>query len=199
MHAIVARQAGGPEVLELAEVERPVPGPGQLLVKVAAAGVNFIDTYKRSGMYKVPYPVHPGLRGSRHGGGSWARASPAFSVGDRVATAEGTNCYAGYTLIDEDKALPVPRGVDDFTAAALPLQGITAHYLINSSFKVEPGHTVLLHAGAGGVGLLSSSCSRPGAPASSPPSPPTTRSSWPAKPAPTMCCATTASPPGSGN
>jgi NADPH2:quinone reductase len=77
-----------------------------------------------------------------------------FSPGDRVATAEGANCYAGYILVDEDKALPVPRGVDDFTAAALPLQGITAHYLINSSFRVEPGHTILLHAGAGGVGLL---------------------------------------------
>ncbi len=153
MHAIVAREAGGPEVLTLAEVERPVPGPGQLLVKVAAVGVNFIDTYKRSGSYKVPYPFTPGSEAS----GTVEELGDGvtgFSAGDRVATAEGVNCYAGYALIDEDKALPVPHGVDDFTAAALPLQGITAHYLINSSFKVEPGHTVLLHAGAGGVGLL---------------------------------------------
>ncbi|WP_445154718.1 quinone oxidoreductase family protein [Arthrobacter sp. Hor0625] len=152
-HAILARQAGGPEVLELAEVDRPVPGPGQLLVKVAATGVNFIDTYKRSGVYKVQYPYTPGSEAS----GTVEETGDgvtAFSVGDRVATAEGINCYAGYALVDADKALPVPHGVDDFTAAALPLQGITAHYLINSSFKVEAGQTVLLHAGAGGVGLL---------------------------------------------
>jgi len=152
-HAIVARQSGGPEVLELTEVDRPVPGPGQLLVKVAAAGVNFIDTYKRSGAYKVQYPFTPGSEAS----GTVEEVGDGvsgFSAGDRVATAEGINCYAGYALVDADKALPVPRGVDDFTAAALPLQGITAHYLINSSFKVEAGQTVLLHAGAGGVGLL---------------------------------------------
>ena len=83
-----------------------------------------------------------------------ATASTGFSAGAGWPPPRAVNCYAGYALIDEDKALPVPDGVDDFTAAALPLQGITAHYLINSSFKVEPGHTVLLHAGAGGVGLL---------------------------------------------
>lgn len=152
-HAIVARQSGGPEVLELAEIERPVPGPGQLLVKVAAAGVNFIDTYKRSGVYEVDYPFTPGSEAAGTVEDLGAGVT-GFSAGDRVATAEGTSCYAGYALVDADKALPVPDGVDDFTAAALPLQGITAHYLINSSFKVEPGQTVLLHAGAGGVGLL---------------------------------------------
>src|SRR6476620_80310 len=152
-HAIVARQSGGPEVLELAEVDRPVPGPGQLLIKVAAVGVNFIDTYKRSGVYKVQYPFTPGSEAS----GTVEETGDGvtgFSAGDRVATAEGVNCYAGYALVDADKALPVPRGVDDFTAAALPLQGITAHYLINSTFAVPSGQTVLLHAGAGGVGLL---------------------------------------------
>ena len=77
-----------------------------------------------------------------------------FAVGSRVATAEGISCYADYALVDEDAALPVPKGLDVFTAAALPLQGVTAHYLMNSTFKVEPGHKVLLHAGAGGVGLL---------------------------------------------
>lgn len=153
MHAIVARHAGGPEVLQLAEVDRPVPGPGQLLVKVAAAGVNFIDTYQRSGVYKVPFPFTPGseMAGTVEATGDGVED---FSAGDRVATAEGARSYAGYTLLDQAKAYPVPEGVDDLTAAALPLQGITAHYLINSSFRVEPGHTVLTHAGAGGVGLL---------------------------------------------
>lgn len=152
-HAIVAQQPGGPEVLHYAEVEPPVPGPGQLLVKVAAAGVNFIDTYQRSGAYKVAYPFTPGseMAGTVEETGDGVED---FSVGDRVATAEGARCYAGYALLDTSKALPVPTGVDDLTAAALPLQGITAHYLINSSFRVEPGHTVLTHAGAGGVGLL---------------------------------------------
>lgn len=152
-HAIVARQAGGPEVLTYEDVERPVPGPGQLLVKVGAAGVNFIDTYKRSGTYKIPFPFTPGSEaaGTVEAVGDGVTG---FVPGDRVATAEGINCYADYALVDEGAALPVPRGLDDLTAAALPLQGITAHYLMNSTFKVEPGHTVLLHAGAGGVGLL---------------------------------------------
>ncbi|MHA7290065.1 quinone oxidoreductase family protein [Arthrobacter sp. MDT3-24] len=153
MQAIVARQSGGPEVLELAEVDHPTPGPGQLLIKVAAAGVNFIDTYQRGGMYQVPFPFTPGSEaaGTVEGLGEGVEN---FAVGSRVATAEGTRCYAGYAVLDAAKALPVPDGVDDLTAAALPLQGMTAHYLINSSFKVEPGHTVLTHAGAGGVGLL---------------------------------------------
>jgi NADPH2:quinone reductase len=152
-HAIVARQAGGPEVLTYEEIEQPVPGPNQLLVKVGAAGVNFIDTYKRSGTYKVPFPFTPGSEaaGTVEAVGDGVTG---FVPGDRVATAEGINCYADYALVDEAAALPVPHGLDDLTAAALPLQGITAHYLMNSTFKVEPGHTVLLHAGAGGVGLL---------------------------------------------
>lgn len=153
MHAIVARQSGGPEVLELAEVDRPTPGPGQLLIKVAATGVNFIETYQRGGMYKVAYPFTPGSEAAgvveEVGAGV-----EGFTVGSRVATAEGQECYAGYAVLDALKALPVPDGVDLLTAAALPLQGMTAHYLINSSFRVEPGHTVLTHAGAGGVGLL---------------------------------------------
>jgi len=152
-HAIVAGQAGGPEVLSYVPVERPVPGPGQLLIQVAAAGVNFIDTYKRSGVYKVQYPFTPGSEAAGTVVGLGAGVT-AFAEGDRIATAEGADCYAGFALVDEDKALPVPEGLDDATAAALPLQGLTAHYLINSTFKVEAGHNVLLHAGAGGVGLL---------------------------------------------
>lgn len=152
-NAIVARQPGGPEVLEYSSVEPPQPGPGQLLIKVAAAGVNFIETYQRSGIYAVDYPFTPGAEaaGTIETIGEGVEE---FSVGDRVATAEGVRTYAEYAVVDSAKALPVPAGVDDKTAAALPLQGITAHYLMNSSFRVEPGHTVLLHAGAGGVGLL---------------------------------------------
>ncbi len=153
MHAIVARQSGGPEVLESTEVERPTPGPGQLLIKVAATGVNFIETYQRGGMYKVSYPFTPGSEaaGTVEAVGEGVEG---FTIGSRVATAEGQACYAEYTVLDAAKALPVPDGVDLHTAAALPLQGMTAHYLINSSFKVEPGQTALVHAGAGGVGLL---------------------------------------------
>ncbi|MFC7850242.1 quinone oxidoreductase family protein [Arthrobacter sp. NPDC057388] len=152
-HAIVARQPGGPEVLDLTEIDRPAPGPGQLLVKVAATGVNFIETYQRSGTYKVAYPFTPG---SEAAGvvEEIGEGVEDYTVGSRVATAEGAACYAGYIVLDAAKALPVPDAVDDQTAAALPLQGMTAHYLINSSFRVEPGHSVLVHAGAGGVGLL---------------------------------------------
>jgi NADPH2:quinone reductase len=151
--AIVVRQAGGPEVLALAPVDRPEPGPGQLLVKVAAAGVNFIETYQRSGAYPVEHPFTPGAEAA---GTVEALGvdTEGFGVGDRVAFAEGTGTYAEYALVDADRALPVPDGVDLETAAALPLQGMTAHYLINSTFEVRPEHTVLVHAGAGGVGLL---------------------------------------------
>lgn len=152
-YAIVAAAAGGPEVLELVETDVPEPGPGQLLVKVTAAGVNFIETYQRSGVYPVNFPLTPGSESA----GEVVSVGPAvtdFSIGDRVATAEGAASYAEYTIVDADKALPVPDGVSDQVAAALPLQGMTAHYLINSTFEVKPGQTVLTHAGAGGVGLL---------------------------------------------
>lgn len=153
MKAIVATEPGGPEVLAPQEVERPQPGPGQLLVKIAATGVNFIETYQRQGIYNVPFPFTPGDEAS----GTVEEVGQgveAYAVGDRVATAEGRRAYAEYMLVDADKALPVPEGLDLQTAAALPLQGMTAHYLINSTFRVEPGQTALVHAGAGGVGLL---------------------------------------------
>ncbi|WP_298253128.1 quinone oxidoreductase [uncultured Arthrobacter sp.] len=151
--AIVVQQSGGPEVLTLASADRPEPGPGQLLVKVAAAGVNFIETYQRSGVYPVEHPFTPGAEaaGTVEAVGEGVTD---YSAGDRVAFAEGKGTYAEYALIDADRALPVPDGVDLETAAALPLQGMTAHYLINSTFEVQPDHTVLVHAGAGGVGLL---------------------------------------------
>ena len=151
--AIVVHEPGGPEVLVLEPVDQPLPVGTQLLVRVAAAGVNFIDTYQRSGTYPVEYPFTPGFEAA----GEVVSMGPAavgFEPGDRVAFAEGAAAYAEYTLIDAAKALPVPDDVDLQVAAALPLQGMTAHYLINSTFRVEPGQTVLTHAGAGGVGLL---------------------------------------------
>lgn len=151
--AVAAQRAGGPEVLSPITADRPSPAGSQLLVKVAAVGVNFIETYQRAGIYPVDYPFIPGAEAS----GEVVEVGPdarTFSVGDRVAFAEGAASYAEYTLVDADKALPVPEGVDLDTAAALPLQGMTAHYLINSTYPVRAGETVLTHAGAGGTGLL---------------------------------------------
>ncbi|GAB3549368.1 quinone oxidoreductase [Arthrobacter tumbae] len=151
--AISAERAGGPEVLKPVSIERPAPSGSQLLVRVAAVGVNFIETYQRAGIYAVEYPFIPGgeAAGEVIGMGPDAHG---FAVGDRVAFAEGSRSYAEYTLVDADRALPVPDGVDLETAAALPLQGMTAHYLVNSTYPVQAGETVLTHAGAGGTGLL---------------------------------------------
>lgn len=152
-NAILAHAPGGPEVLTLEQVPVPTPGPGELLISVAAVGVNFIETYQRSGIYNVAFPFTPGAEaaGTVVAVGEGAHG---FSVGDHVATAEGAACYAEFAIIRAEVALPVPAGVPLDIAAALPLQGMTAHYLMNSSFHVEPGQTVLVHAGAGGVGLL---------------------------------------------
>ncbi|MFJ6002021.1 quinone oxidoreductase family protein [Arthrobacter sp. NPDC092385] len=151
--AIVVSEPGGPDVLILAAVDRPDPGPGQLLVKVAAAGVNFIETYQRSGAYAVELPFTPGAEAAGTVE-ALGEGVADFAPGDRVAFAEGRGTYGEFALVDADRALPVPEGVDLETAAALPLQGMTAHYLINSTFPVRSGHAVLVHAGAGGVGLL---------------------------------------------
>ena len=152
-NAIVAATKGGPEVLQLAQVPVPEAGPGELLVKIAAVGVNFIESYQREGIYPVQFPFTPGAEAA----GKVVAVGPgvtAFAVGDRVATAEGIACYADYAIFPVETALPVPSSVPLDVAAALPLQGMTAHYLMNSSYHVEPGQTVLVHAGAGGVGLL---------------------------------------------
>lgn len=151
--AIIAPQAGGADVLELASRETHTPGPGQLLIKVAAIGVNFIETYQRSGVYAVKYPFIPGSECSGIVE-AVGEGVADFAPGDHVATCEGTKTYAQYTLLPADKALKVPAGVPLDQAGALPLQGMTAHYLINSSYNVQPSDTVLTYAGAGGVGLL---------------------------------------------
>lgn len=149
-----APEAGGTDVFETVEVPAPTPGPGQLLVKTAAAGVNFIETYQRSGVYPVDYPFIPG----KEAAGTVLAVGEnvdGFSLGQRIATSEAaTGTYASHFLVDASKAVPVPDDVSDEQAAALPLQGVTAHYLINSTYRVSPGQTVLTHAGAGGVGQI---------------------------------------------
>ncbi|MGW8565739.1 quinone oxidoreductase family protein [Isoptericola sp. NPDC055881] len=153
MHAVVARAAGGPEVLEYVEQPDPSPGPGELLVRVAAAGVNFIDTYRRGGVYPMDYPHVVGVEGA---GTVEALGDGVenFVVGDRVAWNEAPGSYAELAVVPATNAVAVPTGLDLVPAAALPLQGMTAHYLVASTFEVGPGHDVLLTAGAGGVGLL---------------------------------------------
>ena len=153
MRAVQAREAGGPEVLELVEVADPTPGRGQVLVKVAAAGVNFIDTYRRSGIYQVPFPHVVGSKGA----GEVVALGPGVSdvsVGDRVAWSDAPGSYAELVTVAAHRLLRVPDDVDLETAGALPLQGMTAHYLCASTYPVQPGDTVLVHAAAGGVGLL---------------------------------------------
>jgi NADPH2:quinone reductase len=153
MHAVQAVHRGGPEVLQLKELERPVPGEGELLVELTGTGVNFVDVYRRNGTYLVDYPNVPGTEGA----GRVAAVGPGvtgFAVGDRIATAEGHSTYAEYALVPAVAAARVPDEVPDDIAAALPLQGLTAHYLVNSVFPVDGGTTMLVHAGAGGVGLL---------------------------------------------
>ncbi|MDA3627524.1 quinone oxidoreductase [Saccharopolyspora oryzae] len=153
MRAIRVAANGGPEVMELTEIESPEPQPGQLLVEVAAIGVNFIDTYQRSGVYSMPLPFTPGSEGS---GAVVAvgEGVTGFEVGDRVAWAMAPGSYAERALVPADKAVRVPVGVNSRTAAAALLQGLTAHYLVTSTHPVKAGETALVHAAAGGMGLL---------------------------------------------
>ena len=154
MQVIEAREPGGPDVLERAQRPDPTPGPGQIVVDVAASGVNFIDTYVRSGVYPGDFPLVPGNEGAGEvialGDGV-----TEVSVGDRVAWASsGGDSYARYLLIEAAKVVPVPVDLDLRTAAALPLQGMTAHVLVDGVHDLQPGETILVTAGAGGVGLL---------------------------------------------
>lgn len=154
MRAIHVTATGGPEVLVPTELPDPSPAPGEVLVRVAAVGVNFIDTYRRSGVYPVPVPHVPGDEGA---GTVVAvgRDVARVAEGDRVAWADGSSgSYAALTTVRADRAVPVPPDVPDDVAAAVMLQGMTAHYLVEATFPVRDGQTVLVHAGAGGVGLL---------------------------------------------
>ncbi|MGC0273448.1 quinone oxidoreductase family protein [Pseudactinotalea sp. Z1739] len=154
MQVIEAKEPGGPDVLQLQERPEPTPARGEVVVDVAAAGVNFYDTYVRSGVYSADFPLVLGNEGA---GEVIAVGDDVthIAVGDRVAWAgSGGGSYAKFLAIAATKVVPVPDNVDLRTAAAVPLQGMTAHMLVEGAFNVQPGHDVLLTAGAGGVGLL---------------------------------------------
>jgi NADPH2:quinone reductase len=153
MRAIQVRTNGGPEVLGPVELDDPRPGPGELLVDVAVAGVNYIDTYQRTGRYPIDLPFVPGLEGT----GTVREVGEGvrdLSVGDRVAWASALGSYAERVVVPAAGAVRVPEGVDDEVAAGALLQGMTAHYLVNSTYPVRQGDAVLVHAAAGGVGLV---------------------------------------------
>ncbi|MRG94924.1 quinone oxidoreductase family protein [Polyangium spumosum] len=153
MRAIVVSTPGGREALSLAEIDTPTPGPGQALVRVEAAGVNYIDVYQRTGLYKMPLPGRLGLEGA----GVVEAVGPevtSIAPGERVAWAAVPGSYASHVIAPVDKLVVVPEGVSPKTAAAVMLQGMTAHYLATSTFPLGPGDTCIVHAAAGGVGLL---------------------------------------------
>jgi NADPH2:quinone reductase len=153
MYAIEVAETGGPEVLSHIEKSQPSPGPGQVLIKAEAIGVNFIDTYFRSGLYprEVPFVVGTEVCGTIEAVGEDVAA---LAVGDRVVTDKALGAYAEYCLAPADFVAYVPAGVAPEVAASSLLKGMTAHYLIKSTYPVQQGDYVLLHAGAGGVGLI---------------------------------------------
>ena len=153
MKAIQVKQPGGPEVMELVDLPVPEPKSNETVVKLAASGVNFIDVYHREGRYKVPLPFILGQEGA---GTVTAVGSEVTSVkkGDRVAWTGLLGGYAEYAAVPADRLVPIPSGVTDQQAAAAMLQGMTAHYLLNDTYPLKPGETALIHAAAGGVGLL---------------------------------------------
>ncbi|QXV58176.1 quinone oxidoreductase [Amycolatopsis sp. TNS106] len=151
--AVQIRRTGGPEVLELSEVEVGEPGSGELLVDVAAAGVNYIDTYHREGIYPVDTPFILGMEGAGTVAAVGADVT-GFAVGDRVAWQGSLGSYAQRRVLPAAIAVKIPDGVTEETAAATMLQGVTAHALIASTYEVKAGDDVLIHAAAGGMGLL---------------------------------------------
>jgi NADPH:quinone reductase len=153
MQAVRVHETGGPEQLRFEDAPMPEPAQGQVRVQVAACGLNYIDTYHRTGLYALPLPFTPGLEFA----GVIDALGPGvndWKVGDRVATASGTGGYAQFAVAPADKLVPVPEDVAFEQAAALMLQGMTAHYLAYSTFPLKAGDTCLIHAAAGGVGLL---------------------------------------------
>jgi NADPH2:quinone reductase len=152
--AIVISQTGGPEVLEYKDVEVAAPGKGEVQVKALAIGVNFIDIYHRTGLYPQPLPFTPGgeLCGQIVALGKGVKG---FKVGDRVGCATaGRGCYAEVVNVNADSVVKIPKGISDETAAAMLLKGMTAQYLLRQVYKVRKGETILVHAAAGGVGLI---------------------------------------------
>ncbi len=154
MRAIRIHQTGGPEVLRLEEVELPAPGKGEVRLRQHAIGVNFIDTYFRAGFYPAPHlPFTPGSEGA----GEVVEVGPAvvdFKPGDRVAYVGAIGAYAEERNIDAKFLIKLPRAISYETAAAMMLKGLTAQYLLRQTYRVREGDTVLVHAAAGGVGLI---------------------------------------------
>jgi NADPH2:quinone reductase len=153
MKAIQVKQTGGPEVLQLVDLPVPQPKPNEAVVKIAASGVNFIDVYQREGRYKQPLPFVLGQEGA----GAVTSVGPdvkSVKPGDRVAWTGILGSYAEFAAVPAERLVQVPSGVSDQQAAAAMLQGMTAHYLIHDTFPLKRGQTALVHAAAGGVGLL---------------------------------------------
>lgn len=153
MHAIEVAETGGPEVLRYVERPRPSPGPGEVAIQAEAIGVNFVDTYFRTGLYphELPFVLGAEVAGTIAAVGDGVTS---LRIGDRVASADAVGAYAEYCIAPADVVARVPDGVGFDVAAAALLKGMTAHLLIKSVYPVQPGDTVLLHAGAGGVGLI---------------------------------------------
>jgi NADPH:quinone reductase len=153
MKAIRVQQTGGPEVMELADVAVPQPKPAEALVKVSVAGVNAIDGYFRDGRFRTPLPFIPGQEGAGVVTGVGTQAK-TVKVGDRVAWSGVLGSYADFVVSPEEHLVPVPETLTDQQAAAAMVHGLTAHYLVNDAHKLKAGETALVHAAAGGVGLL---------------------------------------------
>jgi len=153
MKAIQVRQPGGPEAMELVDLPVPEPKANEAVVKLAASGVNFIDVYNREGRYKVALPFVLGQEGAGTVAAVGADVK-SLKAGDRVAWVSMLGAYAEYAAVPADRLVPVPAGVTDQQAAAAMLQGMTAHYLSHDTFPLKRGETALVHAAAGGVGLL---------------------------------------------
>jgi NADPH2:quinone reductase len=153
MRAIRFSQTGGPEVLELVEVDRPEPKPGQILLRHEAIGINFIDTYQRSGLYpvKLPSPLGGEAAGTVEAVGEGVTR---FKVGDRAGSAGVAGGYADFSVVSAERAVAIPDGVDAQTAAAALLKGMTVEFLIRRLHEVKAGETILVHAAAGGVGQI---------------------------------------------
>jgi len=153
MYAVRIHQHGGPEVLRYEEVPTPAPGEGQALVRLVACGVNFIDIYQRKGLYRVELPVVLGQEGA----GVVEAVGPGVTEvkpGDRVAYSNVLGAYTEYAVVPAARLVPIPDGVTYQQAAAVMVQGMTAHYLVHSTYPLKPQDTCLVHAAAGGVGLL---------------------------------------------
>ncbi len=153
MQAIRVHQTGGPEVLRLEDVPVPSPGAGEVLIRVEAAGVNFIDVYHRAGLYKQALPITLG----REAGGTVELVGPGVTTvrqGDRVASETVVGAYAENAIVQAERLVPLPDRVTPRQGAAVMLQGLTAHYLVHSTYPLGRDDTCLVHAAAGGVGLL---------------------------------------------